>query len=960
MTAITPRGARPDMLGDPPMIGREPTMATLMDAVDQASHGGSGLYLLSGEPGVGKTRIMHELLARARAAGCHVMHGRAQEYDGSIAYAVLKDALASLDAPAQPAPVRRELAELIEATERAVTEGSVESQSPYVRTARLLRALLDSGPVVLALDDADLSDGETLAALALALRHLRNRPLLAVLAVRRGRWLPGSPFAAIIGRFVDDGAGTVIDVDPLDHATTRSLIGTALDGRPDDRLVDYVHERSGGVPLFAREALHSLLAQGSIRSEAGRLYLAGNPSAGVVSQRGALLHRIFQQDENARRLARVMSTFKVVHLDQLPLLTELTGLATDTVQDAFDTLAASAIVVRVDGGGFEFGHPLMAEVLYEDLGPVERRRVHTAVFEHLSSHPDRRVGALELATHAVEAAEPGDLGAIAAAQGAARLTSDSAPLCAARWLEQVLNLLGPESAKVGETLSRQTRAYWKGSRPDLAIETGLRAAEHLPPGPQRTANAVTVVNVAYAMGHLDDAATLSERLLADTGSAAALAQRGLILAHLGRTDDARAITEQAWQKLRRVDSGERAVAYSYLATTENLIGTDERTASALQLLRRVALDDDSLTDGARLSALESWAYVRGFTDAPIELDELAAYTAALGERVGWNDLGGQAVTTLARTQYLTGDWADALETIRSGAIALEYAGLNNNLAWLRLLEIDILLAQGLHSTAEDVLHSVVLPDNWIYWRAQRAVLQARIELVRRYDDDTVAHLHDLLRQAVEAGWNDVIRDAVDALVEITLDQGSTAPLAACRTELRMLDETSRTTKVRVAAATGLALLGDPPGQGAALLTRSTTSTNPLPRGRAHYVLAVLGHDPSASLNAALADFEAIGARSWSRRVNTHGRRHGISLDRARPRVEKPNELADIDRQLVQLVRDGLNNRQIAEIMHYSRKTVEAYLSRLYRRTGSHSRISLVLTAEREGWLEPDPGPAAEQ
>lgn len=942
-------------LADLPTVGRERVLADLMDVVKAAANGKGALYVLTGEPGVGKTRVMRELLVRARVLDCHILHGRAQEYDGSIAFAVLKDALASLRAQTLSARAQAELTTLVDAADRVVTETEPAqgcAQSPQVLTTRLLRTLSDTGPCVIVVDDAHLADSESLAALSLAIRHLRNRPILLFFAVRSGQWRPGTAFAATVGRLVDDGAGTIVQIDALDLADTKALIGTALDGRPEDRLTEHVYAQSGGNPLFARETLIALIAQDAIRSDHGRYYLAGQPTSGAVSHRGALLHRVFQQDENGRELARVMSAFKSVHLDQLSLLGEITGMRPTEVQRAFDELTDSAVLTRVEDGGFEFAHPLMAEVLYDDLGPVERRRVHAAVSAHLSSHPDRRVGILERATHAVEAASPGDSEAIDIALRAAHLTRDTAPLSSARWLERVLALLDPGSSQIGEIRAWQTRAYWKGSRPDLAVAAGVDAVKRLPNGHTRTATAVTVINAAYAMGQLTDAATLSSQVTRDDDAAVeVLAQRSLIVAHLGRPDDARLLKDSAWDRLDRSNLVEQAVTYSYLALVEVMIGTEERTTQALRVLHRLAHEDESLPVGARLSALETWAYVRSLASAPIDPDELARSAADLSQLVGWHDMGGQAVTTLARTQLFRGQWDEALETVHSGAIALEFAGLKNNLAWLRMVEVDVLLGRGLHSVAQETLDAITLSNDWSYWHILRGIQQARIDLAHREDDEPVGWLQAQLAAGAEAGWHEVIRETLQALVDVALDRDNTTALHPCAELVRKLSDGSRPAKVTRASATAAALLDEDVARARDVLAGFTFDANPLDRGRAHLVLAVLGDDTVGHLNAAATDFAALGARTWTRRTLALARRRGITVKR--PKQSTPDaatSLGETELQLVQLVRDGLNNREIAEVMHYSRKTVEAYLSRLYRKTGSSSRIGLVVTAEREGWL----------
>ena len=90
----------------------------------------------------------------------------------------------------------------------------------------------------------------------------------------------------------------------------------------------------------------------------------------------------------------------------------------------------------------------------------------------------------------------------------------------------------------------------------------------------------------------------------------------------------------------------------------------------------------------------------------------------------------------------------------------------------------------------------------------------------------------------------------------------------------------------------------------------------------------------------------MDATLWLKRVEAVGRSRGLVLDRRVDKSGAPGPLTDVERQLVTLVRDGLSNREIAEVLHYSSKTVEAYLTRLYKKTGYNSRVELIVAHER--------------
>ncbi len=111
--------------------------------------------------------------------------------------------------------------------------------------------------------------------------------------------------------------------------------------------------------------------------------------------------------------------------------------------------------------------------------------------------------------------------------------------------------------------------------------------------------------------------------------------------------------------------------------------------------------------------------------------------------------------------------------------------------------------------------------------------------------------------------------------------------------------------------------------------------------RAHAALLAgeIGDDPGADLTLAYRLFDGFGAAPWRRRAAAGLRSRGLTVPRRAVRAS--SLLTDTEEQLARLVRDGLSNRQIATAMHYSPKTIEVYLSRVYAKTGCASRLELI-------------------
>jgi DNA-binding CsgD family transcriptional regulator len=941
-----------------PAIGREMPLARLLDSLKSALSGTGRTCLITGEAGIGKTRLLQELLARARAHDCHVLAGKAQDYDHGIAYASLRDRLASAVPEDFDEASRVLLADVQSALDGAVLgqragAPGVRAQPAFLLATRFLSGLCQHRPTIIALDDAHLSDDETLTALSLAARHLAQLPLLLVVSTRRDKWEPGSQFAATIGRLVDSGLGSVEDLGPLDADDITALIAADLAGRPDERLAAYVYAQSRGNPLFARQALRSLDELGAIRAEHGVRYLVGNPATGSLSRRTALLHRVFQQDRPGRELARVMAAFRRVHLDQIAALEAVTDMSRESIEQAFDSLTRAGLIQRVALGWYEFAHPLIAEVLYNDLGPLERRRLHKLIAESFRGRP-RAAGAdvLEWTTHVAEAAAPGDPEAIAAVLEAARLTRDSAPLSAATWYGRALDLLPAEAPERGELLSRQAIALWKGSRPEAAAEVGGRALAALPAAgrdAQRTRTLATVINATYAMGRYSDAlGIIGAQLGSVAGPASFLAQQALMLAHTGQPGRAARQLGQAEAGAGAGAPGERAVTWSFIGHASNCLGDFGRVSAALDQLMAIG-QDEAVADGARLSALESASYLTAITGCLPRARGLLGQVAGLLPGTGWQDIGGQYVYARAKAEFMAGEWAQALATIRSGAISLESAGLRNNLAWLRLLEAEILTEQARLDEAARLLDTPALPAECVLYSVQHQCRVARIALALGDYGEAERVLAGQLPAARDGGVAEAHRRALEALVDLGLATGDRDAAAAYAAQLRELADRTGIPATAAAADLAAVALGDIPA-GERLVTAAEADGRRFAAAQGHYFLAGLSAAPDEHLTRAAELFASMGAQLWATRATSQAKLLGVAVTaaprRPRGRPGRAKTLTQTEIQLIQLLRQGLTNRQISAVMHYSAKTIEVYLSRLYQKTGYHSRLELVLAVER--------------
>jgi DNA-binding SARP family transcriptional activator len=249
-----------------PLAGRDAELARLLDVAGAArARPCAAALVLEGDTGMGKTRLLEEILARLRLEGVAVAAVRAVEADRAEAWSGLRalgrggllEARGLAGAP--PGALATFVGELPEWLERFPGAAGQPPIAPGRALTELLRAALEEQPVTLAVDDAEWLDRESLLALEAALRDLANMPLLLILAVSPHVPLDGlDQLRARLGR---DLEGAAVALLPLDVSALRELSRRMLPSFTDveiDRVVRRVGSDSAGVPLLAVELLRAV------------------------------------------------------------------------------------------------------------------------------------------------------------------------------------------------------------------------------------------------------------------------------------------------------------------------------------------------------------------------------------------------------------------------------------------------------------------------------------------------------------------------------------------------------------------------------------------------------------------------------------------------------------------------------------------------------------------------------
>jgi DNA-binding CsgD family transcriptional regulator len=351
-----------------PLVGREAELRRVADALQRAREGTGSILLLSGEAGVGKTRLAEE----AAAGADPVLRGAADEYLTGpyrpIVAALRSHFRGEPVAMADCGPLRPHLALLLP----ELGEPAAESERALIFEAiRCAFAQLGvDGPATVILDDLQWSDETTLELLAALAPALEETPVLLIAAYRsdglprshRLRWLRNELRRA--------GLLNELALEPLDRDGVAELLGELLPDAPSPALARTIHDRTMGSPFFVEELVTALRLRGSLREGRHGLELAESDEIPVPDTvREAVLVGLSRLSPAAREAAEAVAVLGQ-HPD-LRLAAELSS------EEGIAELFEVGLMEECEPSGAAFRHALAREALYGEVPLMRRRNLHS-------------------------------------------------------------------------------------------------------------------------------------------------------------------------------------------------------------------------------------------------------------------------------------------------------------------------------------------------------------------------------------------------------------------------------------------------------------------------------------------------------------------------------------------------------------------------------------------------------
>ena len=900
------------------LVGREAELDRIDAVLAGVRAGDGGVLVLTGEPGVGKSALLDAVAERA--ADMRFLRAAGGEHEAELPFSgiheLLHPVLGLIDE--LPAPQAGALRGAL-----AMSDEPVERFAVSAAVLGLLGAAAAEGPVLVCVDDAQWIDAASLEALGFAARRARR---VAILVAFRDEVAAG--FRA--SRF------ELLALGGLAEEAIATLLGRAAERPLSSNLVTRVARATQGNPLAALEVAAAV----SDDRRAGRIGLGEPlPSGRLISH--AFERRLAELSDPARHALALAAAGESdgahVILDAAARL----GLP----QEAFAE-AERAGTLSMAEDRLRFRHPLLRSLAYASAAAERRRGAHAALAASLTAAQgtagERRAWHLAAATVA-----PDEAVAETLATAAGRFAQRAGYLAAAYAFERAAELT-PTPARRAERLVAAAEATRLAGRPAHARELLVDAAP-----------------LAQDVSLRDEIALKDAMLEAWLGSVAVAAERYA------------AIAEDVMER----DPDRGAFALSLAAGTAIAAGD---TAAALTSARRAAALLPGLTESTACTVRETLGTVLVLRGEPREgaplLREAAAWFERKGELPGRDyvaqallwvedyelarrlldpllDHAGRvgdiraltsALEVRAQLAFRTGDWLEAHAAAAESVRLSEDTELTVQLAYSLAVLAIVEAAQGRPEVAAHAAEAdeIAARNRLTVIAEYTGAARGLDALARARPDEALAQLEDVARRVERTGrrlpgvlqWE---ADLLEAAVRAEQFEIAREGLSALE---RRAAETGHAWGGAVAARIAGLLADDHRPHFEEALRRHDVATAPFEAARTRLCFGQrLRRDGARieareQLRAAADGFRRIGARPW---LEAAERELGATGERLRRRAPgTPEELTTHERAIAELVAAGASNKDVAGELFLSPKTVEAHLTRIYRKLGVNSRTQL--------------------
>jgi DNA-binding CsgD family transcriptional regulator len=919
------------------LFEREGDLATIDRALSATLSGEGSVLAVEGPAGIGKSRLLEVLVDQARAGQARVLRARGGALERDFAFGVARQLLEKTVVDSAP-EARAELLEGAAGMAGSVLgvggSGNAVDVSYTVMHGLywLVANLTEPGPLVLVVDDLHWADAPSVRFLAHLAPRLEGLPVLVALGLRTGE--PDTD--PLVEALCADPALVAVTPEPLSPSAVNDVLARVFGVEPAPDFAEACHKTSGGNPFLLGELTNALVGDGIEPSSANAAMVK---HLGPETLSRALLLRLTRLPAGADQLAAAVAVLGTdVELRHAAALAEL---ELDRASEVADSLAS--VQILAPGRPLEFVHPVVREAIHADLTPSERTTLHRRAAAQLRAGEASHEA---LAPHllATEPSDDPELVATLRAAAAAALERGAAET-AQRYLRRALAERGPEP----DLLAELGAAEWLAGTDREAAREHLRASLEATDDPVMHALRGTMLarvtfaedDVPGAFRIMNDVIERGGRLPPEVVNRLE-AERGSLIVLQPPMSKSVFDALEAYADLPG-ETVDELLLMAPLAGKHWLTrSADDAAELALRSLGDGRLVESEGSDTIAIyQAIWSLAYADRHEQAQTALDATLADARARGSIFGISC----AHVMRALVAWRAGD-VRACEAEARGAIDVgQIPPFARPLAWAHhmyaLVERGALDQAEAASEAFGLSHDLpnLHPMNPIFYA------RARLRLAQGRPEEALADFEELARRDEELGQRNPGVGWQAGAVRALLAGGRDDEAVAMADDMLM-----RARNWNTNASIGLALCtaGVAAGGDVDRLTEA---------------VAVLGDSP-ARLDLAHAQVELGAAlrRSGLRREAREPLRNGLELARqlgstalvqraheelitagAKPRrlmFSGAESLTAAERRVALMAADDLTNRDIAQALFVTAKTVENHLSRCYSKLGITSRAEL--------------------
>ena len=944
------------------LVGRERDLELLLEAVMDPP----GLILVEGEAGVGKTRLVQEALSHPSVQSGRVLVGHCHRLREPFPLGPVVEALRGTDPPNLPlSPVGGVLRPLLPELAHVLPAEPPPTGDPKVERHRIFRALRELigafGPTVCLLEDMHWADQGTLEFLAFLLAE-PPEALSIVLTYRSEDLHPSSSLLGLSSRLPPDALSLALELAPLSLQEVRALTCALLEASSvSEEIAERLYDRSAGLPFALEEVIRLLLDRGQLTLTDEGEAVGDLQPVGVPTVIGHSIRERMEPFSADARLITHAAAVLALPADEA-LLGRVAGLPPKRAARGLTRALSSALMEEREDGSYALRHALAAQAVYDEIPAPERRRLHQRAGEALESATEP-VPPAQLAHHFRHADRPKQWARYAEAAADGALAVGDART-ATRFLEQSLSAPGLSRAAKIRLAVKLGSCAAHSDFPQKAIGLLQRILEEEPMDVGvRGELRFRLSQLRYCVG---DGGLWHEDMVRAAGE---LRRRPELAA--------RVMVQLAWPMLREGDV-EDDLAWLQRAGAAAEATNDPVTKAGISSQRAAillcvgdpagwtALDDvpeEASSVEERLQLLRSYqslsVVARGlgyYQRSESFLAEVSRLEREL-EHVWWDPWRESAQVAL---DWCLGRW-DGLDG-RLRKLAVSEKGTATLAVGSELILGSLLLSRGQIEESEGIFSSVLNEAQRRGWLGARVAASAGLARLRLAEGDPQA-----ARRAAALGL-DVVRhkgiwiwgkEVIPVAVEASL---------AC-------EKWAEAGHLAVQFATGVEGRDAPAAHAAsffcqAIMARATDSSDAAARlfhaaergwdglpcpyeaarareERARCLLAGGDEEGVDVLRDALDAFEGLQASWDATRIRATLRAHGIPSPPASRGGRKAygDELSPREAEVARLAGTGRKNREIAETLFISPRTVEAHVASAIRKLGLESRQELATLAE---------------